>query len=155
MLVAGAAFIALTDRQPAPGPGVDIEFAFMDGEQGNLADFAGTPLVVNFWASWCPACVAEMPDLQAVHSRLGDEVQFLGLNMQETDPGAAAALLAETGVDYPIGLDPDGAIFSHFGGIAMPTTVLIDETGQVAATHSGAIFESDLEELIRVELLAG
>lgn len=133
---------------------IDVPFEYLDGTEANLSDFAGTPVVVNFWASWCPACVAEMPDFEQVHAALGDEVVFLGLNMQETDPAAAASLVASTGVSYQLALDPDGSIFNRFGGIAMPTTVFIDEDGQVVTTHAGAIFADDLEDLIRTELLA-
>lgn len=132
---------------------IDVAFQYVDGTEANLSDFAGTPVVVNFWASWCPACVAEMPDFEQVHTALGDEVVFLGLNMQESDPAAAASLVASTGVTYQLGLDPDGSIFNRFGGIAMPTTVFIDEGGQVVTTHAGVIFADDLEDLIRTELL--
>ncbi|MEX0757131.1 MAG: TlpA disulfide reductase family protein [Acidimicrobiia bacterium] len=133
---------------------LDVPFQFVDGSDANLADFAGKPLVVNFWASWCPACVAEMPDFEQVHAALGDQVVFLGMNMQETDAQAADALVDQTGVSYQLGLDPDGRIFNTFGGIAMPTTVFIDADGNVVKTHAGAIFAEDLEEMIRTELLA-
>ena len=143
--------------EPADDPttsAIDVPFEYLDGTEANLSDFAGTPVVVNFWASWCPACVAEMPDFEEVHAVLGDEVVFLGLNVQETNPAAAASLVASTGVSYQLGVDPDGSIFNGFGGIAMPTTVFIDEDGQVVMTHAGAIFADDLEDLIRTELLA-
>lgn len=147
--------------RPSPGvqadrssPGLDVPFEFMDGSHANLADYAGRPLVVNFWASWCPACVAEMPDFQEVHAALGDEVVFLGLNMQENDPAAARALVEGAGTTYQLGLDPSGSIFTMFGGIAMPTTVFIDADGRVVRTHSGTLFADDLEELIRTELLS-
>lgn len=135
-------------------PGLDVPFEFMDGTRGNLADYAGQPLVVNFWASWCPACVAEIADFQQVHTTLGEEVVFLGLNIQENDPAAAQALLDGAGTSYQLGLDPTGSIFTMFGGIAMPTTVLIDAEGRVVRTHSGVLFAEDLEELIRAELLS-
>jgi thiol-disulfide isomerase/thioredoxin len=134
-------------------PSLDVPFTYFDGRAGNLADFAGRPLVINFWASWCPACVAEMPDFETVHDALGDRVAFLGLAMQETDQDAARALIEQTGVTYSLGQDPDGSIFASFGGIAMPTTVLIDEKGTVVETHHGALFARDLEAIIRAELL--
>lgn len=133
---------------------LDVPFEYFDGRQGNLADFAGTPLVINFWASWCPACLAEMPDFQRVHTRLGEEVAILGLAMQETDRAAAEDLIEQTGVTYPLGLDPDGSIFNQFGGIAMPTTVFVGSKGTVVTTHSGALFAEDLEKIIQDELLS-
>lgn len=143
----------VADEAGETGSSLDVPFQFMDGTEANLADFGGKPLVLNFWASWCPACVAEMPDFEQVHAKLGDEVFFLGMNMQETDTAAADFLIEQTGVSYQLGLDPDGRIFNMFGGIAMPTSVFIDETGNVVTTHAGAIFADDLEELIRAELL--
>ncbi len=131
----------------------NVAFEYFDGTEGNLADFAGMPVVINFWASWCPACVAEMPDFEQVHARLGDRVALLGLNMQEVDQEAADVLIQKTGVTYLLGHDRDGSIFASFGGIAMPTTILVDEFGNVALTHSGAIFADDLEALITRELL--
>lgn len=153
-VVASAVTSPTSSRSPVDvGSSLDVAFEYFDGGQGNLADFAGRPLVVNFWASWCPACVAEMPDFESVHARLGEEVAFLGLAMQETDEVAARDLVEETGVTYTLGRDPDGAIFASFGGVAMPTTVFIDEEGEVVTTHPGALFAEDLESIIRNELL--
>ncbi len=158
LLVAVAAILAFTRTDGASGDNTaaseaDVPFLYLDGSEGNLADFAGTPVLVNFWASWCPPCVAEMPDLERVHQLLGDEVVFIGLNLQETNPAGAEALIEQTGVTYLLGEDPDGAIFARFGGIGMPTTVLMDDQGQVVTTHTGVIFADDLEALIRSELL--
>lgn len=157
VLVVGiAAYFPIGEEKSASstaGSSLDVPFQFIDGSEANLADFAGTPLVVNFWASWCPACVAEMPDFETVHDAFGDQVVFLGMNMQETDAQAAAELVDQTGVSYQLGLDPDGRIFNTFGGIAMPTTVFIDAEGNIVKTHAGAIFADDLAEMIRTELL--
>ncbi len=131
------------DGHPAP----DVSFRLFDGSQATLADYRGKPVVLNFWASWCPACVAEMPSFQQVHEEIGGEVLFLGLGVQDTRD-AAEAFVAQSGVTYLLGEDPDGSILGSFDGIAMPTTVFIDETGSVVGRHSGAIFEDDLRELI-------
>lgn len=139
----------------AASSSLDVPFEYLDGSQGNLSEFSGTPVVVNFWASWCPACVAEMPDFEEVHARLEGDVVFLGLNMQETDREAAGRLVEETGVSYQLGRDPDGSIFNEFGGVAMPTTVFIGADGTVVDTHAGALFAEDLEQRIRDELLTG
>lgn len=155
VVVAGVAFwpSAEDGTDETAVSSLDVPFRYMDGTEANLADFAGQPLVVNFWASWCPACVAEMSDFAQVHADLEGSVVFLGLNMQETDPAAAEAIVAATGVTYLLGTDPDGAIFNSFGGFAMPTTVFIGPDGTVVNTHAGALFAEDLERIIRTELL--
>ncbi len=129
--------------------GVDLPLTYLDGTTGDLGDFRGRPVVLNFWASWCPACVAELPDFAEVHRELGHEVVFIGINMQEVDRLAAEALIADAGVAYLLADDPDGAIFQQFGGIAMPTSVFITEDGVVAEVYGGAIFADDLTTKIR------
>ncbi len=126
-----------------------VSFVMFDGAISSFEDFKGKPLVLNFWASWCPPCVAEMPDFQKASESFVDQVTFLGMNMQDPDRSAAERLIAETGVRYPLALDPDGALFARFGGIGMPTTVFIDADGNVVDTHTGALFGEVLEERIR------
>lgn len=132
-----------------------ITFEYFDGGTGTLADFAGRPVVLNFWASWCPACVAEMPDFQAVHEELGDEVVFLGMDMQDVSRAAALSLVESTGVDYVLADDPTGEIFQAFGGFSMPTTVFINSSGEVVDTHNGTIFAADLTARINELFLNG
>ncbi len=126
-----------------------LSFVLFDGTETSLAAFAGTPVVLNFWASWCPPCATEMPDFQEVHERLGSQVTFLGMNSQDADRAAAERLIAATGVTYLLASDPDGSLFRHFGGLGMPTTVFLDARGEVRATHSGILFAEDLERAIR------
>ena len=70
-------------RASTASPPLPAEFERFDGTKGTFADYRGTPLVVNFFASWCTPCVREMPDLQQVHSELGSKVAFLGINNQD------------------------------------------------------------------------
>ncbi|MFO7549548.1 MAG: TlpA disulfide reductase family protein [Acidimicrobiia bacterium] len=149
------AFLVILDtREADTAPDApDIELIYFDGSVGHVADFRGTPVVLNFWASWCPACVAELPDFQEVHESLGDRVVFVGLNMQEIDRRSAEALIEQTGVTYLLADDPDGAIYRSLGGIAMPTTVILDAGGAVARVHAGVLFGDDLRALVE-EVLA-
>lgn len=125
----------------------DADFVLYDGSPASLDDYDG-PIVVNFWASWCPACVVELPDFQAVSEQLGDSVTFIGVNVLPDDRAAAEALIAETGVGYQLAEDEGGALYAEFGGIAMPTTVFIGADGEVVNVHSGTLFEDDLRERI-------
>jgi cytochrome c biogenesis protein CcmG, thiol:disulfide interchange protein DsbE len=137
---------------PAASAGVDEPFELFDGGVARVADWRGTPMVVNFWASWCPPCVAEMRDaLEPMHQELGDGVAFVGLNLQDT-PDRANAIVEQTGVTYVLGLDPAGVLFTAFGGFGMPTTVFIDETGAVVDSHTGAFTLDQLRTLIQTNL---
>lgn len=134
------------------GPRVpDVQFRYFDGSEGSLADFAGTPTVINFWASWCAPCVVEMPAFEAVHRELHPQVAFLGLNVGD-EPGAARALVERTGVTYPLATDPDSTIFQAFGGIGMPTTVLVDADGIIVTMIGSRLRAQDLRSLIAEHL---
>ncbi len=135
------------DRRRVP----EVRFRYFDGSAGTLADFAGTPTVINFWASWCPPCITEMPAFEAVHIELAPDVAFLGINVG--DELAAARRLAErTGVTYPLAEDPDSGIFQSFGGIGMPTTVFVDAEGMIVHMISSRLRAQDLRGLISEHL---
>lgn len=162
-LVAVAALVLVAMNLPETSQGetatsqeersLDLPLTYLDGSTGNISEFRDTPVVLNFWASWCPTCIAEMPDFEEVHQQLGDQVVFLGVNMQEVSREAAEALVRETGVTYRLVDDPTGEIFRRFGGVAMPTTVFITAEGTIAQVHAGAIFADDLLALIESTLL--
>lgn len=134
---------------PAPG----FELTAFDGQgKISLTDFAGTPLVVNFWASWCPFCIAEMPGLEAVHRRFGGAVAFVGVDLQD-DHGLAADLIERTGVTYEIAEDPDGSLFRDAKGVGMPTTLLVTADGHVAKKITGPIEADELEEAVLSHLV--
>jgi cytochrome c biogenesis protein CcmG/thiol:disulfide interchange protein DsbE len=123
-----------------------IEIELADGTTATLGDVVdGRPLVLNFFASWCAPCRAEMPDFAAVHRDVGDRVSFVGLALQDTDE-ASAELVELTGVAYPWGFDRTGEIFASFDAFQMPTTVYVASDGDVVGTESGAIDESRLRD---------
>jgi thiol-disulfide isomerase/thioredoxin len=130
--------------RPAPR----VELPGLRGGRVRLAELRGRPVVLNFWASWCPPCLAEMPEFQRVHRRLGDRVAFLGVN-QRDQAQAAERLARSSGVTYPLAVDPAGRAFDAFGGLGMPTTVLIRADGTVADIFAGQLDETLLSERIR------
>jgi len=142
------------DAAPAEGaaevagdPAPDVEFENFDGELRQLADLRGQPVVLNFWASWCPPCVAEMPYIEAVHRDHGDEVHFLGMNTQDS-MAPALDLVDQTGVTYELGLDPNGDIFREFSVFTMPMTFFINADGEIVDTHGGIFTEQQLRDQI-------
>ncbi|MGH2808122.1 MAG: TlpA family protein disulfide reductase [Actinomycetota bacterium] len=130
----------------APAP--DIEMTDFDGTRFSLADYEGRPLVLNFWASWCPNCVAEMPDFEKVFQATDGEVAFLGVNQSDArEP--AEDLAHRTGVTYRLAEDPNGRVFQAFGGAGMPTTVFIDDDGRLVDVVVGQLSAGQLSEYIR------
>lgn len=124
------------------------EFESFDGSTVTLADWAGEPLVVNFWASWCPPCVAEMGDaFEPAHQEYGDDIAFLGVNVQD-HRDLAMDVVEETGVTYALAEDPDGRLFAEFGGFGMPMTVFVSADGEVLDTHGGPLTREQLDAKI-------
>lgn len=123
-----------------------------------LADFAGTPTVVNFFASWCTACDAELPAFVAVTEQVGDRVDFVGVASQET--GDPMFMPDRHGLDglWPLAEDagPDGSGLSRgLGARGMPVTAFYDVDGTLLQRHVGAMTESSLlatiDELYGIE----
>jgi thiol-disulfide isomerase/thioredoxin len=133
---------------------VDTKVTRFDGSPLKLADFRGQKLVVNFFSSTCVPCRKEMPALQAVHERLGEDVTFIGIAVQD-DRDAAQDLIDKTGVRYELGQDPSGKLFQDFGGVVLPMTAFVDADGTVMDTHTGALDEQEITQRISDNLLAG
>ncbi|MDJ0497945.1 MAG: TlpA disulfide reductase family protein [Acidimicrobiia bacterium] len=151
--VAGAAGNVVTEAsQGNPVPAATFEtFA---GATGSLADYAGRPVVVNFWASWCPSCVAEMSAaFLPAQEQLGERVAFLGMNIQD-ERTRALELVQETGVLFDLAEDPEGALYTALGGLGMPFTVFVSADGQVLDAHNGPLTESQLVDKINEVLLS-
>ena len=143
-------FAADTDISPEASDGTDLSdlsFDLFDGGTGTVADYEGTPLVVNFFASWCPPCVREMTDFQDVFERLEGQVAFLGLS-QDQSPQDALALVEATGVTYDVGWDLDLEVYGATGSIAMPTTAFVSPSGELLDTFAGALDTEALAEFI-------
>jgi cytochrome c biogenesis protein CcmG/thiol:disulfide interchange protein DsbE len=128
-----------------PGSVAEVRLGSLDGSPDRtLGEMLGTtPVVVNFFASWCVPCIDEMPAFERVHQALGDQVAFVGMANQDA-PEDALATVAATGVTYPTYDDPGAGAITYFGGLAMPTTVFIDASGEVVDVHSGALTEDEL-----------
>jgi len=150
VLLAVVVVMNVTDRSTASQSEQalpDIAFERFDGDMASLAEFEGRPLVINFWASWCPACVAELPEFEAAHLEYADEVTFVGI--ANADIRQAADRLAESvGLTYTLGDDPDGDMFRELGLFAMPSTIFVTADGEIHEVFGGQLDERALTERI-------
>lgn len=108
---------------------------------------AGRPQVVNFFASWCKPCEAELPTLAAAAGRHGDRVAFVGVDERDSRT-SAAAMLDAAGVGYPAAYDPSGRLVEPYGVRGMPTTVFLAPDGRVVETVTGALDPARLDALV-------
>ena len=121
----------------------------LDGNEVHLSDFVGKPVVLNFWASWCGPCKMEMPDFNEKYLEIGEEVQFLIINMTDGSRETvetASAFIAEQGYSFPVFYDTDQDAASTYGVYSIPTTYFIDAEGSAIAQATGAIDEETLQQ---------
>ncbi|WP_307807850.1 TlpA family protein disulfide reductase [Nocardioides xinjiangensis] len=125
------------------GAPVELTGTDLDGEEVDLAELRGRPVVVNVWASWCPPCIVEQPDLNAAAAELGDEVAFVGLNIRDASTDDAKAYVRDLDVPYASIYSADGAALLPFAGTltprSIPSTVVLDGEGRIAASVNGRI----------------
>ena len=124
------------DRSKAGSPAPDVEFIDADGETVTIADFAGTPVLLNLWASWCAPCVKELPTLAAL-DRAG-AVQVLAVSQDSGPHASVRAFLAKLEVDG-LGAYQDSAmgLSGALGAQVLPTSVLYDADGQEVWRYTG------------------
>ena len=133
------------------GVAPDFDLAARDGGRVALSDLEGQVVMVNFWATWCGPCREEMPHLEALYQRYGAlGFTLLGVNVEE-DSSGADEFLAETPVSFPILFDPNNNVSELYNVVAMPSTVLIDKSGNMRYIHHGYKpgYENDYQSQIR------
>lgn len=144
----GLTTVAPAQRKPAP----DVTGTTLDGKTVTLSDFRGTVVVINVWGSWCPPCRVEAPDLVKAAAATRGKAQFLGINVQDTGKAQAEAFVRSQNITYPNVYDPDGRVLVQFAGTlpaqAIPSTLVLDAQGRVAARVLGATSERTLVGLI-------
>ena len=135
--------LPVADRAAAP----PFRGELLDGQPFRSDQLAGSVAVLNFWGSWCAPCRKEPPDLQAVYADVRDRgVRFLGVDVKDQRQ-LASAFMADVGAEYPSLFDPRGEVALAFRGFpanVVPSTILLDERGDVAAVYTGAVEQEDL-----------
>ena len=141
-------------------PAVDFELEDQYGNIHRLEDYRGKTIFLNFWATWCPPCKAEMPDIQKLYEKSAtegeDAVIVLGVaapNMgQEGSEEEIAAFMEEKGYTYPVLMDTEGELFASYGIMSFPTTFMIDRDGNVFGYVSGMLSADMMDSIVRQTL---
>lgn len=141
--VSSVANDTVISSEPAPiagHPAPDFELKSLEGEIIRLSDYKGRPVIVNFWATWCPPCRAEFPDFQKVAVENGDNIVIIGVNHTSSDsPQLIPDFVDEFGITFPIVLDETGETVKTYQVVGLPTTVFIDRNGIIQEVFTGPI----------------
>ncbi|MCZ2823554.1 MULTISPECIES: TlpA family protein disulfide reductase [unclassified Modestobacter] len=135
------------ERASAP----EFSGTLLEGGEFASDELAGDVAVLNFWGSWCAPCRVESPEFQEVYTEVRDDgVQFLGLNVKDEEQ-LATAFVESKGITFPSLHDPRGEValaFRDYPASAIPSTIVLDRAGRVAAVYTGAVRQDDLRTVI-------
>ncbi len=137
-------------RNPDPAPSFQIRG--LDGKPVSPADARGKVVLLNFWATWCGPCRAEIPDLVELQAKYKERLQVIGLVVDDDDLDAIHQFIREFRINYPVAITSDD-VRTHYGGIAaLPTSFLLDPQGRVVQKHVGlrdpALYEIEIRALL-------
>jgi cytochrome c biogenesis protein CcmG/thiol:disulfide interchange protein DsbE len=137
-------------RNPDAAP--DFALDGLDGKPLSLAGSRGKVILLNFWATWCGPCRAEIPDLIALQHKYEDQLQIIGLTVDEDDPSDVKQVVAESHINYPVAMaSPE--VRQRYGGVAaLPTSFVLDTQGRVVQKHEGlrdpVLYETEIRALL-------
>ena len=127
----------------------DFTVTDANGNQVQLSDFRGKPVVLNFWTSWCPSCVAEMPYFEQLYTEMGTELKVFKVNLldgQRETLERVHNLMEERALSFPLFFDTTGEASAAYGVHSIPVTFFIDSQGAVAGMARGALNENTLQQ---------
>ncbi|MGD8547042.1 MAG: TlpA disulfide reductase family protein [Thiohalophilus sp.] len=131
-----------------------LQLPGLQGSQYDLTSYRGSVVLVNFWASWCPPCVHEMPSMQSLSNRLSDKpFALLAVNMAEKPETIEEFLNDKIKVNFPILLDSDGKALKNWGVFAFPTSYVIDKKGHIRYALFGSVDWNSEDIVSKIELL--
>jgi peroxiredoxin len=162
----GLAFYTAQDKNEEPEKVADVEentglkpgsippnfsLKTLDGKQVDLKDFRGKKVILNFWATWCPPCREEMPEMQKFYSDFKEQnVAILAVNLEysETKPERIRDFVEEYSLSFPIPLDEKNTVGKRFRAVSIPTSYFIDEKGSITKMHIGPMDYDFMKEQI-------
>jgi len=135
-------------------PDLAPEFALegLDGKPLSLGSVRGKVVLLNFWATWCGPCRAEIPDLIALQEKYAGKLQIIGLTVDEDDAGVVKEAVARTGINYPVAMTSPEMRMKYGGIAALPTSFVLDTEGRVVQKHEGLrdplLYETEIRALL-------
>jgi thiol-disulfide isomerase/thioredoxin len=130
-----------------PAPALSLPNVQNTAQKVTLSAYAGRPVILNFWGSWCGPCQDEMPLLARTAKAMGADgrIRFLGVDLEDVHRSAAVGMMRRFGTPYKSGYDPDDSVTSKFKVLGTPTTVFIDSEGHIVGRYAGALSATVLQ----------
>jgi thiol-disulfide isomerase/thioredoxin len=163
LALAGAQATPLQDDQPVirfvrnPDPAPELKITTLDGKPLTLASLHGKVIFLNFWATWCGPCRAEIPDLIALQDRYKDRLQIIGLNVDDEEADIKQ-YADEMHINYPVAMTSNDVRIQYGGIPALPTSFVLDTEGRVVQKHVGlwnpAVYETEIRSLLGMPIMA-
>lgn len=153
-VVVGRAIDIATGPVPPRRGAVAPSFSALDlgGAEKSLAEFRGQVVLLDFWATWCPPCVASMPELERTYQSLGDRgFVIVGINQEPESPDRVRGFVRAKGLSFPVVIDP-GAIRRDFGVHSFPTSFLVDREGTICEVYRGPVSGEKLTKAVEALL---
>ena len=138
---------------PGHEPAPSFTLKDLNGENVSLSDFSGKVVILDFWATWCPPCKAEIPHFVELSEQYqGKGLAIVGVSLDREGVDVVKPFVQKFGIEYPV-LISDGQVTKAYGGInSIPTTFVIDSAGNIRKKYVGyrdkSVFEADIKELL-------
>lgn len=141
----------LTETRRAPA--ADFSLQGLNGKTVKLSDYDGRIRIVDFWATWCPPCRAEIPHFKALTQKYGDRgLTVIGIALDQDGPEVVRAFAQEHSIPYPLVMGNAQTVRAYGGVRSIPTTFVIDQQGRIYKKYVGyrsqAVFEKDIQDLL-------
>ncbi|MDQ0229930.1 redoxin domain-containing protein [Metabacillus malikii] len=131
----------------------NIELKTLDGKEMSLETLKGKKVLLNFWATWCPPCRAEMPDMQKLQDNFGEEVVVAAVNFTSSEPNkdSVKKFVDELALTIPILMDEKGKVNSQYEVLQYPTSYILDENGIITEKYVGALSYEQMVKMLEIK----